>query len=102
MQIIIAILSSTVLTTLITEVFATIRAKRNEQSGYQQGVRLILKNDIRNLCLHYIDQQWIYADELEDLMAMHTCYHTGLGGNGYLDELMNEVKKLPIKGRGMH
>lgn len=99
MQIIVAILSSTVITTLITEIFATIRAKRAEKTGYQQGVRLILKNDIRNLCLRYIDQSWIYADELEDLMAMHSCYHTDLGGNGYLDELMNEVKKLPIKGR---
>lgn len=102
MDILVAILSSSVLSTLITQIFAYLQRKQDKASGLNKGMRLMLKDRLRFLCVHYIQQGWIYADELEDLLSMHECYHTDLGGNGYLDELIKDVKALPIHGLGVH
>ena len=37
------------------------------------------------------------VDDRRVLNEMHHCYHDGLGGNGDLDNLMQEVNKLPLK-----
>ncbi len=98
--IICAIIGSGALSTLIAQLFAAVAKRKEKKSGMANGIRLILKDRLRFLCLHYIGQGWIYADELEDILAMHGCYHAELGGNGYLDALMSQVKKLPIHGQG--
>lgn len=96
-QIIIAIISSGLLTTIINRLF-DYWDKRN---GVQNGIRVILKDRIRWLCTRYIEQGWIYEDELEDLVKMHDCYHKSLKGNGYLDSLMHRVGNLEIRGIGI-
>ena len=93
-----AVLGSGVLSTTITQIISHVDKKKEKKNGMNQGVRLILKDRLRFLCVHYIEQGWIYCDELEDIMAMHAVYHTDLGGNGYLDALMAKVKSLPVKG----
>lgn len=99
--ILIAIISSGVINTIINRIFVN-RDKKNESTnGVNQSLRLLMKDRLRFLCMQYIDQGWIYEDELEDLIAMHKCYHNALSGNGFLDELMNRVKKLEIKGIGV-
>ena len=97
----VAIIGSGVLNTLLNY-FITIREKKkNMMSGEQQATRLIMKDRIRTLCMGYIKQEWIYEDELEDLIAMHNCYHDQLKGNGYLDVLMEKTKNLEIRGIGV-
>lgn len=96
--IVVAIIGSGAFTTLVSQICHWFNKRSDEQSGVQHGMRLILKDRLRELCIRYIDQGWVYADELEDAIRLHHCYHTELGGNGYLDELMNEVNKLPIRG----
>lgn len=98
--IIIAILGSGLLSTIVNQVCNAINRKAEARNGVQQGLRLVLKDRLRFLCIRYIEQSWIYEDELEDLIAMHDCYHSTLQGNGYLDELMARAKKLEIKGVG--
>ena len=98
--IIIAILGSGLLSTIVNQVCNAINRKAEARNGVQQGLRLVLKDRLRFLCIRYIEQDWIYEDELEDLIAMHDCYHSTLQGNGYLDELMARAKKLEIKGVG--
>lgn len=98
--IIIAILGSGLLSTIVNQVCNAINRKAEARNGVQQGLRLVLKDRLRFLCIRYIEQGWIYEDELEDLIAMHDCYHSTLQGNGYLDELMTRAKKLEIKGVG--
>lgn len=98
--IIIAILGSGLLSTIVNQVCNAINRKAEARNGVQQGLRLVLKDRLRFLCIRYIEQGWIYEDELEDLIAMHDCYHSTLQGNGYLDELMARAKKLEIKGVG--
>ena len=99
--IIVAIIGSGVLNTLITAAMTEREKKKNENCEVQNAIRLVMKDRLRFLCSHYIDQGWIYEDELEDLISMHNCYHNDLKGNGYLDELMKRVKNLEIKGIGV-
>lgn len=79
------------------------RKERNndEYRSVQKANRLIMKDRLRFLCMHYISQGWIYEDELEDIMAMHECYHNDLNGNGFLDKQMASVKQLEVRGIGV-
>lgn len=58
--------------------------------------RLQMYDRIKYLGKSYISKGSITAEDLEDIIAMHNCYHTDLGGNGFLDNLMEQVKHLPI------
>ena len=100
-QIIIAVIGSGLLSTVINRLFNYLDKRAEAKSGVTHGIRLVLKDRLRFLCARYMEQGWIYEDELHDLVAMHDCYHDALNGNGYLDELMNRVKNLPIKGVGV-
>ena len=95
--IIVAIIGSGLLSTIINRIFDYF----DKKNGTQNGIRIILKDRIRFLCTHYIEQGWIYEDELEDLVTMHSCYQKSLKGNGYLDSLMNRVQSLDIRGIGI-
>lgn len=95
-----AVLGSGLLSTLVSQLCSWLEKRRERKSGTAEGMRLILKDRLRWLCAHYIAQGWLYCDELEDIMVMHECYHDKLKGNGYLDELMEKVKALEIRGLG--
>lgn len=94
----VAIIGSGVLNTLLNYCLTIRERKKEDRDGVKKACRLLMKNEIRRLAEHYIEQGWIYDDELEDLMAMHKCYHNELGGNGFLDELMSRVRRLEIRG----
>lgn len=51
---------------------------------------------IRYLGMVYIKQGSVREDELHNLMEMHEAYQA-LGGDGFLDRVMEEVHKLRIK-----
>ena len=99
--IIVAIISSGVLNTLLLQAINAKNKKKDKDSGVQEAARLLMKNELRSLCRQYIDQGWIYEDELEDLMAMHSCYHNDLNGNGFLNKRMDKVMNLEVKGIGV-
>ena len=99
--IIVAIIGSGAFSTLVSQICGLVQRRAEKKSGASEGPRLIMKDKIRVLCVHYIEQGWIYEDELEDLMAMHSCYHDKLKGYGYLDVLMAKVKALEIRGVGV-
>lgn len=100
--IVVAIISSGILNTIITYAISSHEKKKNADNGIKQSLRLLMKDRLRSLCMHYIEQKWIYEDELEDLIAMHKCYHDELKGNGFLDELMKKVTNLEVRGVGIH
>ena len=95
-QIIIAILGSSALSALITNIFQTIRERNRKQSGEQKAIRILLSNDIRRTAEGYIAKGEISTDDLHDIIRSWECYHNDLQGNGYLDGLMNAVKRLPL------
>lgn len=99
-EILVAIIGSGAFSTLVSLIVGQINKHLESKSGMSNGMRLILKDRLRFLCMRYIEQGWIYADELEDLLSMHACYHNKLNGNGYLDTLIERVKDLEIRGVG--
>lgn len=94
-MIVVAILGSGALNTIVTYVMN--KSDRNLQ--LKTAVRLVMKDRIKFLCEQFIQQGWIYEDELDDLIIMHKSYHDDLGGNGFLDNLMERCMKLNIKVR---
>lgn len=63
----------------------------------KNALRVLLYDRIKYLGRCYIDQGFVTADDLEDIVEMHKCYHDDLDGNGFLDTLMAQVKALPIR-----
>lgn len=103
MEIVIAILGSGAFATLINCIFTAIRDKKAEKynddkkyKAIEKGLQVVLYDRIKYLCKYHIDKGCISVNDLEDLKRMHSVYHTDLDGNGFLDELMNEVHTLRI------
>lgn len=99
--IIVAIIGSGVLNTLLAQLIAAREERKDKNHAMRKATRLLMKTQLRSLCMQYINQGWIYEDELEDIIAMHSCYHDDLNGNGFLNELMERVKDLEIRGVGV-
>ncbi|MCQ2075716.1 MAG: hypothetical protein MJZ20_01580 [Bacteroidaceae bacterium] len=96
------ILGTGVVNTIVTAIINYFTRKRESNSAVNKASRLLMKTQLRDLCQRYIDQGWIYADELDDIISMHSIYHNDLKGNGFLDVMMAKVKALPVKGVGVH
>lgn len=67
------------------------------EDGTAAGVQILLYDRIKYLAKRHIAHGEIAAEDLEDIMRMHQIYHDELNGNGYLDSMMDAVKKLPIE-----
>lgn len=70
---------------------------KNNVNALYKANRIQMYDRIKHLGKSYISQRQISAEDLEDLIDMHKCYHDDLGGNGFLDEIMEQVRHLPIK-----
>lgn len=99
--IIVAIIGSGVLNTALAYLLSKNEKKKDDKSAIMKASRLLMKDRLRFLCVHYIQQGWIYEDELEDLVNMHNCYHNDLNGNGFLDRQMTRVNNLEVRGVGV-
>lgn len=93
---IIALLGSGAFSALISGVFMLLTDRHRRESGERKAMRLIMYRSIKQDARSCMERGYIRADELEDLVAYHGCYHDDLGGNGFLDNLMEKVKRLPI------
>jgi len=60
------------------------------------ALKILMQDRIKYLGKKYISDGAIDAEDLRDLMEMHKCYHDDLSGNGFLDNVMHQVKRLPI------
>ncbi len=63
----------------------------------REALKYLLYDRIRFLGQAYIKDGCIDFDDRRILNDMHRSYHTGLDGNGDLNNLMEEVNKLPLK-----
>lgn len=71
--------------------------KDKDIEGLKAASKWMLFDRIRYLGLKYTSEGSVDFDDRRVLNEMHHCYHYGLGGNGDLDNLMQEVNKLPLK-----
>ena len=123
MEIVLAILGGGVGTALVGGIFALIQWKLNRKAAREdraeavstaicaargqeirelkrlvnvlvEADRTILYDRIKHLAKSYIKRGYITVEEYEDLKRMHKVYHDELGGNGFLDAIMEEVDKL--------
>lgn len=108
-EIIIAVLGGSALSALINQVgnYISERRKRKDavedrtedkDAALKQGMKLLLADKIQYLGLRYIADGEIAFTNRKMLNEMHSVYHSGLGGNGDFDDLMEELNGLPIKG----
>lgn len=67
------------------------------QEDLRTAERTSLYDRIKFIAKSYLKRGYITTEELEDLVSMHTVYHDTLKGNGFLDQLMAQVKQLPVK-----
>ena len=95
-EILAAILGSCVLSSLISGIFGIVQAHNSRKHGMISAVRILLYDRIKYLGKHYIQQGRIAYDDLEDFLRMHEIYHDEVDGNGYLDSIVENVKKLKI------
>lgn len=61
------------------------------------GEKESLGDRIKHLCEKYVEQGFVWMDDLADLKRMHGVYHTILKGNGFYDDVMAKVGELPIR-----
>ena len=95
MEILLAVLGSSALASLISGVFSLVANRKKAESGVEAGVRILLYGNIKHLGTKYTARGFITPDEYEDLTRMHAVYHNALNGNGFLDDIMDQVRRLP-------
>lgn len=71
-------------------------AERKKRKALEAGVRAMLRNDIIKLADKYLDAGEVPVYGLENLNGMYEAYH-GLGGNGTITKLVEDVRHLPTK-----
>lgn len=76
-----------------------LRELREMSAAQSEALKFVLYDRIRYIGQAYIAEGAVDFDDRRVLNAMHSSYHTGLGGNGDLDTLMAEVNGLPLKQR---
>lgn len=99
-----AFLGGSAASALISGVFALIqgrlqRGKRRSETeqALVDGMKFILLDVIAQWALRYLQAGEAELRDKQLLRSMHQVYHTGLGGNGDLDALMEQVDRLPVR-----
>lgn len=95
-EIIIAVIGSGALSAIISSVFSAANARKRGKDGVAAGVQQLMYDRIKYLCKSHIARGKIATNDLEDLERMHKIYHDDLAGNGYLEDLMEQVRHLKV------
>lgn len=104
MNLLVSIVGGTVGAAFVSGIFGVIMWKLNRKATCDDrktdvivGLQLLLYIQIKQLGLEYISANEIQPGDLEDLDRMHKFYHDNLDGDGYLDGIMNKVRRLPLR-----
>ena len=66
-------------------------------ASIRTAVMLLMLDQIKRLGLRYISDGEISYEDRRLLHRMHDNYHNDLGGNGDLNQIMEDVDELPLK-----
>ena len=89
-----ALLGSGAATALVTEFVNRRAEKRRTETGESQGLRYLLQDRLEQQALEYLRRGSVTYDELRNWNRGHHIYHDLLGGNGDLNGLRDELKRL--------
>lgn len=103
-QMIAAFLGGSAASAMISGLFSLLqdrlrRGKRRSdtEQALVDGMQFILLDVIAQRALRYIQAGEAELHDKQLLQRMHQVYHDGLGGNGNLDALMEQVDRLPVR-----
>lgn len=71
--------------------------KEDKMDAVVAGVKVLTVDRVRYLGKCYMIDQHISLEDRENLEEMYQAYKA-LGGNGHLETVMSEVRRLPVKG----
>ncbi len=89
-----ALLGSGAATALVTALVNRRAEERRTETGESQGLRWLLQDRLEQQALAYLRRGCVTYDELRKWNRGHSIYHDLLGGNGDLNGLREELKKL--------
>lgn len=70
---------------------------KESDAAQAEALKLILLDRVLWLGQSYINKGEISYDDRRRFHAMHSCYHSTLGGNGDADLIVEGVDALPLK-----
>lgn len=85
------------LTKTLSGLQTQIKTMKDSDAAQSEALKLILLDRILWLGQSYINKGEISFDDRRRFHAMHSCYHSGLGGNGDADIIVEGVDALPLK-----
>ena len=89
-----ALLGSGAATALVTALVNRRAEERRTETGESQGLRWLLQDRLEQQALAYLRRGSVTYDELRNWNRGHRIYHDLLGGNGDLNGLREELKRL--------
>ena len=102
MELLVGILGAGVGSGIMAIIQTWLQHKWKNEDNYNQQIEAItialkemMVDRIKQLASTYINAGEISIEDKENLIKMHTAYE-GLGGNGRLDPVMNEVGKIRV------
>ena len=96
-QIAAACLGSSGLTAIVLAILQRRWSCQDKQDALVAGLKVLTVDRVRYLGRCYILDGKISLEDRENLEDMYRAYKC-LGGNGHLETIMTEVRKLPVKG----
>ena len=99
-----ALLGSGAATAAVTALINGRLESRRLERGESQGMRWLLQDRLEQQALKYLRRGVITYEQLRNWNRGHHIYHDLLGGNGDLDGLRNQLKRLfyETEGEGKH
>lgn len=96
-SIVIACLGSSGLTAIVLAILQRRWSCQDKQDALVTGLKVLTVDRVRYLGRCYILDGKISLEDRENLEEMYSAYKD-LGGNGHLETIMSEVRRLPVKG----
>lgn len=97
MQKIIVDICAIIMPTLLGYVVWLLKNQKKDRDANSKGTMLLLRVQLIEYHEKWMEREYITKHGLENFVEMYDAYHA-LGGNGMVTKLLEEVKKLPIKG----
>lgn len=72
-----------------------IKTNKKENEGIKNGVKAILRHNIKSEGRRLLEQKYCTPEEFEDFEELYQPYHDDLGGNGTAQRVREQVLKLP-------
>ena len=99
-QIAAACLGSSGLTAIVLAILQRRWSCQDKQDALVAGLKVLTVDRVRYLGRGYIMDGKISLEDRENLEEMYSAYKD-LGGNGHLETIMSEVRRLPVKGNAV-